>query len=82
MTTRIAAEHDMTLGVFDDDVPKHIIRSKPASEASVETMLNADPTSMDGRSNWLWFRLPNGDLLFGCFPEGDTYFSTEEDHNF
>ncbi|TPL66591.1 hypothetical protein [Mesorhizobium sp. B2-4-1] len=82
MTTRIAAEHDLSLGMFEDESRHNIMRSKPASDASVETILKADPTSMDGRSNWLWFRLPNDDLIFGCFPEGATYFATEYDHSF
>ena len=80
MTTRIAANIDLTVGFFEDEVNSSIIRTKPASDQSVQAMLKADPTSMDGRSNWLWFRLPNGDLIFGCFPEGGTYFATAADH--
>lgn len=31
----------------------------------------------DGRSRWVWIRLPNGDLALACYPQGDTYFHTE-----
>lgn len=31
----------------------------------------------DGRSKWLWLRLPDGDLVLACYPQGDTYFATE-----
>lgn len=55
------------------------IKYKPASEDSVRTVLKAPVNSLNGRSNWLLFRLPNGDVIFGCFPEGDTYFDVEGD---
>jgi hypothetical protein len=55
------------------------------------TMANADPKiaakvisapiTDDGRSNWKWFRLANGDLVLGCLPYGDTYFMTKADPN-
>ncbi len=32
----------------------------------------------DTRSEWRWFRMPNGDLIFGCFPCDDMYFATEQ----
>ena len=32
----------------------------------------------DDRSPWMWIRLPEGTLIFGCFPQGDTYYDTEE----
>lgn len=35
----------------------------------------------DGRSEWKWFRLANGDLILGCWPQGDTYEMTEMDEN-
>ena len=54
--------------------------TNPASETSIQTILNAD-VGDNGRSQWLWFRFPNGDLVFGCFPRGDAYFETENDHH-
>lgn len=79
MTTRVAGVHDMSIG-YDMSNEPHIIRIKPASQKSIDIIMKSDETSMDGRSNWLWLRLPDGDLIFGCYPEGDTYFATEDDH--
>lgn len=72
MTTRTEGVHDLSIGMaMADDLTKILV--KPASKKAVDSMLKADETSLDGRSNWLWFRLPDGDLIFGCFPEGDEY---------
>lgn len=73
MTTRIAATIDLTLGMFDDGYDLTKVQTKPASDKAAAAIIAADPTSMDGRSNWMWFTLPNGDVIFGCLPEGDTY---------
>jgi hypothetical protein len=27
----------------------------------------------NGRTQWIWVRLQNGDLILGCFPTGETY---------
>lgn len=51
----------------------------PASQASVDLVLAADTESGDGRSPWVWLRLPNGDLILGIFPQGETYFAVEMD---
>ena len=56
------------------------ITIKPASPESVRTVLAADEDDEDGRSEWLWVRLPNGDLILGVYPQGDTYCATEKDH--
>ena len=61
--------------------PLHLADYTVASSASVETMLDPElPTDGGGRSAWMWVRLPDGTLIFGCFPQGVTYFATEEDH--
>lgn len=73
MTTRIAATIDLTVGMFEDEYDLTKVRTKPASAEAAAAIIAADPASMDGRSNWLWFTLPNGDVIFGCLPEGDTY---------
>lgn len=65
---------DMGLSVL------RVAECKVASDESVATMLLA-PLDSNGRSKWMWIRLPNGDLVFGCFPQGDTYFLTEDDHS-
>jgi hypothetical protein len=54
---------------------------KPATAESVETVLAADENDEDGRSEWLWVRLPNGDLILGVYPQGETYMVTERDHS-
>ncbi len=51
----------------------------PASQASVDLVLAQSEEGMDGRSNWVWVRLPNGDLVLGVYPQGDTYFEVEDD---
>lgn len=50
-----------------------------ASQESVEHVLAQPPHDADGRSGWVWLRLPNGDLILGVFPRGDTYFNVEGD---
>jgi hypothetical protein len=53
---------------------------KSASQSSMAIVLAADPESPEGRSQWVWVRLPDGDLILGLYPQGDTYFATEQDH--
>ena len=62
---------------LDDDVPSRVIaRSVAASRELVDLVLSA-PVGDDGRSEWRWFRLPNGNLILGVYPRGDTYFDCE-----
>ena len=54
---------------------------EPASLSAVDYVLKqpqASHTQHDGRSKWMWIRLPDGDLILGVYPQGDTYFSTEK----
>lgn len=51
----------------------------PASKQSIKKVLNAEQGDDDGRSEYCWLRLPNGDLMLGVFPRGDTYLAVEED---
>jgi len=67
-------EHWVTL---ENDERIYLV--KPASAESVRTVLNADEDNADGRSNWVWVMLPNGDWVLGVFPQGDTYLETEKD---
>lgn len=30
-----------------------------------------------GKSQWVWIRLPGGDLVLAIYPQDDCYFSTE-----
>ncbi len=50
----------------------------PASLESVAHVM-AQPETDDGRSEFVWVRLPCGDLILGVFPRGDTYFAVEID---
>lgn len=40
-------------------------------------LLNRDPRVDDTRSQVLQVRLPNGDLILGFYPQGDSYFEIE-----
>lgn len=65
-----------------DDTSRPLLGyTTPASEESVRVVLAADTESGDGRSEWLWIRLANGNLILGVYPQGETYFDTEEDHS-
>lgn len=44
-----------------------------------QVVIDAAPNTGDGRSDWHWFRLANGDLMLATFPQGETYFATEAD---
>ena len=52
-----------------------------ATPEAVALVLAADETSNDGRSQWVWVRLPSGDLVLGVYPQGDTYFATEDNRS-
>jgi hypothetical protein len=64
----------------DDDGPL-FITLKPASAESVATVLAASEGDPEGRSEWLWVRLPDGGLVLGVYPQSDTYMATEHDHS-
>ena len=69
----------------DIDVPEDnentILTMHPASQESVDLVTKAahGPSTDNGRSNWLWIRLTNGDLILGVYPQGDTYCAVEHD---
>lgn len=62
--------------VTDED-RQGFARQRAPAEA-VEAMLFAKEGDDDGRSEWYFIRLPNGDLVFATYPHGDTYFATEQ----
>lgn len=74
MTTLKA--HETNINVAENG---QIVTVHPANPAVVERVLSADESSPDGRSQFLWLRLPNGDLLLGVYPQGQTYFDVEDD---
>ena len=53
--------------IYDDDFPEDVFRG----------ILDLDPSVDDTRSQIMQFRLPNGDLILGFYPQGDTYFEHE-----
>ena len=73
--THLLAHH-----TYDDEDPERIIATvHTASYDAVLRVLNARDTDPDGRSQFMWLRLPNGDLMLGVFPQGDTYLECEAD---
>lgn len=62
-----------------DDAPDTYMVRVNASQQSLMAMLSADEDDNDGRSQWFWFWLPNGDRIFGAYPQGDTFLETEID---
>lgn len=50
-----------------------VISRQNATWEQTHDLIQADP---DGelRSQYQWFRLPNGDLILGFYPQGDAYF--------
>ncbi len=65
--------------VYDLQDGAYLATVHPASARSVEQVLAADVNDDDGRSQFMWVRLPNGDLILGVYPQGETYFAIEED---
>lgn len=64
------------------DTDRIIARQKPASAEAVNVILASSDTDPDGRSEWLWVRLANGDLLLATYPQGDGYFAHEVEASF
>lgn len=64
-----------------DDGTVSIAWFEPASDAAVAALTAADPDLEDGftRSEWLWVRLANGDLILGFFPQDEGYFAHESE---
>lgn len=44
-----------------------------AKPEDILRVIEANEQDKDGRSQWLWIMLPNGDILLGTFPQGATY---------
>jgi hypothetical protein len=53
---------------------------KNASRAAHRYVRAASKHDEDGRSQWLWVRLPNGDVILGVFPQGATYEMFEKEY--
>lgn len=59
-----------------NDGPNVLIH--PAPQKVVDFVISADVEGHGGRSPWMFLRLPNGDLMLGVFPQGETYFAVED----
>lgn len=56
--------------VTDDD---NIIATAYCASQDKAEMVIRQPVGPDGRSEWSWFILANGDVILGCFPRGNTF---------
>lgn len=60
------------------DTDVRIAEVTPAKPEDVAKVINAPTGGSDGRSEWVWIRLQNGDLALAVFPQGDTYEAVSE----
>ena len=65
--------------VFIDNEEGTCVQRRVASIDATNALLRADHGMLDGISAWYWFRLPNGDCVFGCYPQGSTYEEFEKE---
>ena len=61
------------------EAPRVLGWLEKAKPEVAQIVIDAAPNTGDGRSDWHWFRLANGDLMLATFPQGETYFATEAD---
>lgn len=61
----------------DNDEAYYGYQVQDAPDEAVDIVVNATLETNDGRSQWVWIRLPDGDLVLAVYPQGDTYFATE-----
>jgi hypothetical protein len=62
---------------LDNDEGYYGYQVQDAPKEAVDIVINATLETNDGRSQWVWIRLPDGDLVLAVYPQGDTYFATE-----
>lgn len=55
------------------------IQRQSCKEETAKRIANLPAHGSDNRSQWYYFRLPDGDLIMGFYPHGNTYFSTENE---
>lgn len=67
----------MTYTHTDDETGRVLAWSFPARSDGVAKVMAATEGDEDGRSEWVWIRLANGDLFLGVAPRGDTYEDLE-----
>jgi hypothetical protein len=64
--------------IRDPETGAHLAEIFPASLEGAATVMSSQPEDPDGRSEWTWVRLLNGDLMLATFPQGATYEKVEE----
>lgn len=62
-------------------ITKKVCALKQEASPDVAQMVLSKPVDNDGRSEFFWLRLQNGDLVLGVYPRGDTYCATEHDRS-
>jgi hypothetical protein len=62
-----------------DPIPDRVTvaASEPVDDVFAEDWV-CQAVAPEQRSEWMWFRLDNGDLIFGCYPHDEIYFETEQ----
>ena len=66
----------------DGEPVAFLARHIEAPAEQVKAILDSPEGTGDGRSGWRYFRLPDGTLILGVFPQGDTYSQFEKTHSF
>lgn len=71
---RIPTPGDVDLSYRQGDLVReaHVVMTDLTDNQAL-AVLNADEGDDDGRSQWLQIVFPNGDVMVGCFPQGDTF---------
>lgn len=63
----------------DEPEDKTLVSRHPANPDYVKRVIDTETDTDEGRSEWFWIRLANGDLILGCYPQGETYLACEDD---
>lgn len=53
----------------------------PCTDDEAKALLELSPNTGDTRSDFFWLRLPDGTLVLGVFPQGDTYLEVCGKHS-
>jgi len=61
------------------ETPQIIGWSAPMGSEAIKMVLDAPTSGDDGRSEFFYLLLANGDLVVACYPQGDTYMSLDAD---
>lgn len=79
MARILTGSKDLSYRDGDEVVEAHV-QVADAHRRDVLEVLNAAPEDADGhaRSQWVWIRFPNGDLVLATYPQDDTYFGVEQ----